>query len=140
MSALSVTPANVLASANATKQTGVAGATITAGQALYVDTANGNVMKLLDADAVAPANVYAGIALHGSLTGQPITYVLSDPTFTPGATLVSGDTIWTSATAGGITKTAADNSSGVKVTVIGSATSSTVMNLSPQLGIVGGTV
>lgn len=82
------TVANVLASGTAQKATGVAGATIEAGQPLYADAADSNKLKLGDANS-ATAKVLAGVALHGALTGQPITYAWSDPTFTHGLTTVT---------------------------------------------------
>lgn len=95
MSALSVTAANVLAGANAKKKTGIAGATITAGQALYEDASDSYKLKLADADLSAAASNVVGIALHGASSGQPITYDYEDDDFTPGATLslsAAGDT------------------------------------------------
>lgn len=132
MAALSITAANVRISSQAQTATGTLGATVTQGQSLYVDTANSNVLKLYDADAAAPANVFAGIALTAGAANQPCLYVVTDPSFTPGATILAGDTIWGSTTAGGITKTAADVSgSGVNVTPLGVGLTTTTMNLKP---------
>lgn len=94
MSALSVTAANVLPGANAIKRTGIAGATITAGQAVYEDSADGK-FKLADADLSAAASKVVGIALHGASNGQQLTIDMEDDDFTPGATLslsAAGDT------------------------------------------------
>lgn len=102
MADISVTAANVLSSATALTSSGVAGATITAGQTLYIDTANSNVLKLADANASALTATVAGIALHGASSGQPLKYVYEDSTFTHGATLTVGQTYVQSATAGGI--------------------------------------
>jgi hypothetical protein len=79
---------------------GTAGATITAGQAIYLDSAT-NTLKLADADASLATAYGKGIALHGSLSGQPLSYV-SGGFFTPGATLTKGAVYGVSATAGGI--------------------------------------
>jgi hypothetical protein len=102
MADISVTPASVLASATALTASGVSGATILAGQPLYIDTANSNVLKLADANASALTATVCGIALHGASSGQPLKYVYEDSTFTPGATLTVGQTYAVSATAGGI--------------------------------------
>jgi len=102
MADISVTPASVLASSTALTAAGIAGATILAGQTLYIDTANSNVLKLADSNSTALIATVAGIALHGASSGQPIKYVYDDPTFTPGATLVVGQTYAQSSTAGGI--------------------------------------
>ena len=86
MSAISITAANVLASAQAIKEQCIAGATITAGQVVYLDTSTGTV-KLADADASATTARAYGIALGGASSGQPILICKEDPDFTPGGTL-----------------------------------------------------
>lgn len=106
MADITITAANVLASANAKKGFGVAGATITAGQALYSDASASFKLKPADANVLASANC-VGIALHGASDGQPLTYVFEDDDFSPGGTLslsVAADSgIYVlSATAGGI--------------------------------------
>jgi len=121
-----VTAANVLASGQATKETGVAGATITAGQVVYKDAADGK-FKLSDSNA-AGLNAAYGIALHGSLAGQPLTVAKNDPSFTPGATLVAGTAYYVSETPGGI-QPVADLSAGETVLLLGIATSTTKLNL-----------
>ncbi len=106
MSDISVTAGSVIASAQAKIGRGTAGATVTAGQTLYLDAATGT-LKLADADASAAAANCVGIALQSVSSGQPLDYVYDDPDFTPGATLslsvatVKGVYIL-SATAGGI--------------------------------------
>lgn len=87
MTDLSVTAANVLKGANAKTRHGVAGATITAGQTLYEDSADNFKLKAADADASAAAANCVGVALHGASSGQPLEYVYEDDDFTPGATL-----------------------------------------------------
>lgn len=87
MADVTVTAANVLASANAVKHTGIAGTTITAGQTLYKNSADNNRLYLADADASPQAADCVGVAIHGAAAGQPITYTDDDPDFTPGATL-----------------------------------------------------
>lgn len=124
MADYTVTPANVIASANARTTTGTAGATILAGQALAQDVDNS--MKLFDANAATPLNVLKGIALHGSLAGQPITYVTSDTNFAPGfGSLVAGDCIIGSAVTPGNLCPDADKASGWYVTEVGRAIDAT---------------
>jgi len=137
MADITITAANVVKSSSGITAVGTAGATITAGQALYIDTADSNKLKLADADGTSPVNAFAGIALHASLANQPIVYLVSDPVFTFGGTVLAGDTIWLADTAGGITKTFAELETGDKVTVLGVALSTTTMILSP---VVGGTI
>ena len=73
MAEITITPADVLKTNTTSVQEGIAGATITAGMALYIDTAASGVLKPCDADSVA-STVCAGLALHGAATGQPIKY------------------------------------------------------------------
>ena len=137
MAAISITAANVIPSSTASRSLGVAGATITAGQAVYIDTTDSNKIKLADANGTTPANTFAGIAENGATAGQKISYVTNDTAgFTIGATVpvLSGDTIWLSPTAGGITKTQADLISGCTVITIGNMLSTTTMNLNPNTG------
>ena len=128
MADLTITPGGVLAGANAQIRNGIAGATITAGQALYKDT-NANVMKLADANGSAAERVLAGIALHASLTGQPIAYIIKDDDFTPGATLVAGTSYMLSSAAPGGIAPVADATAGDYVTDVGVAKSVTKLNV-----------
>lgn len=68
--ALSITAANVVAQAGATKRQGIAGTTITAGMPVYKDSAD-NLYKKSGA-AVAEGQC-DGIALNGAANGQPLT-------------------------------------------------------------------
>lgn len=103
-----------------------AGATITAGQPVYVSTTD-SLIYPTDADVVTSA-VVAGIALNGGAIGQPITYQTSG-TITIGATVVTGKAYYASATAGGICPEA-DLLTGDFATFIGFATSTTVITIS----------
>ena len=86
MADVSVTAANVLASSRATKQVYTAGATITAGQSVYFDSAT-NTVKLANANSTAATAAVIGVALHAALANQPVVICLADPAFTPGFTL-----------------------------------------------------
>ena len=76
MAVLSITAAQVLKSTGAPVESGTAAATITAGQALYKDSAD-DTFDLCDNDATNVAadgdidNFY-GIALNGASSGQPL--------------------------------------------------------------------
>ena len=128
MAAISITASGFIPSTYARIREGVAGATITQGQTLYLDSAT-NTLKLCDADASLAASTCVGIACQSVASGQRLEYVYEDPQCVLGATLVIGDTLWTSATAGGITKTAADNGTGKYTCVLGTAISTTAFNL-----------
>jgi hypothetical protein len=70
----SITAANVLAGTGAVKENGVAGSTISAGQAVYKDASDSGKFKLADNDsATAAVRSFYGIALHGASSGQPLT-------------------------------------------------------------------
>lgn len=134
MAALSITAANVETSgasngAQIVQVTLAAGVTVTQGQVLYRDVAT-NTYGLCDANLSLAASKAAGIALSAGSPGQVIAMVVSDPSFTVGGTLTIGATLWTSATAGGITITAADNTTGVFVTVFGVAISTSLASIS----------
>lgn len=138
MADIAITAANVLKSSAGSTATGTAGATITAGQCLYIDTGDSNKLKLADADGTSPANTVAGIALHAALSGQPITYVTADTGFTFGGTgTIATGALYLSDTPGGITQTIADLEAGDKVISLGVLTSTTVLNLRV---VTGGTI
>jgi hypothetical protein len=105
----------------------VAGATILAGQCVYLEAATGTY-KLADADsATAAVRSPRGIALHGASASQPLQ-ILRSGSVTIGATLTSGLALYLSKTAGGICPVA-DIASGGYATVLGIATSTTVFKV-----------
>lgn len=104
MADISITVASVL-NVDGTVQTGTAGATITAGQPLYLDTAD-NLYKTAENNGGNTAagllkSTAAGISLHAALAGQPIAFVGAG-TMAIGATIVVGETYVVSANAGRI--------------------------------------
>lgn len=101
MADLTVSASGIAKGTNATFDTGVAGASITAGQPLYKDTANNNVLKPA-VNTSSTACVVAGIALHAAATGQPIQYQTSGDLYMTGTTLPVGSVYVLSATAGGM--------------------------------------
>ena len=117
MADLTITAANVLQSTGSQVRTGTAGATITAGQVVYVDASAANVLKLSDTDASAAAANAVGIALHGASSGQPLDYQVSG-NITIGATVAVGEVYVGSGTAGGIAPVA-DLATADYTTVIG---------------------
>lgn len=126
MADLSITAASVASSTDAQFFNGTAGATITAGQSVYLDSTT-NTLKLADANAsAATASVY-GIALHATLSGQPLQVQVSG-NINLGATLGVGTVYVQSATAGGIAP-AADLASGWRTSVlcIGTSSSNAIM-------------
>ncbi len=87
MAAFSITAANVQTSASATIYTGTAGATITQGQPLYLDSTS-NTYKLANA---LTNNPIAGVALVGASNGQQMVVCSRDPNFAPGFTIGTGN-------------------------------------------------
>jgi hypothetical protein len=105
MADISITAASVLASSTATisKQYNF-GATVTAGQTVYLNASNQWV--LLDLNAAATGNGITdvrGVALNGGASGQPAAVVIEDSDFTPGGTLTNGSAVYGSTNAGGVT-------------------------------------
>lgn len=98
---VSVTAANVVPGSRARIVTGIAGATITAGQTLYLDSST-STYKLADANASAATAAVVGIAVSGAASGQYVSVNVEDDDFTPGFTLTTGTVYVLSATAGGI--------------------------------------
>jgi hypothetical protein len=127
MADLSITVANVVAGANAVKETGIAGETITAGQPVYKDAASKRFMKAKSTSAVPGASVAYGIALHGSLLYQPLT-VQKSGDITIGSAITVGSAYYLSETAGGI-EPVADLAAGENVCVLGFAKTTTVLDL-----------
>ncbi len=130
MADITVTPASVVAGSDSTTVSGTAGVTITAGQAVYLDTTTGK-WALADADSATVAQRRAaGIALNGAALNQPIK-VLTSGDITIGATVTAGVAYYLSGTAGGICPVA-DIGTGEYVNLIGIATSATVLRVGIQ--------
>lgn len=123
MAAISITAANV-ASASLTA-TGVAGTTVTAGQALYLSSSDTR-LYLADANDTDATAVFVGIATHGSLAGQPLTYARPTGTIVIGATLVVGS-VYVLGTTPGAINPAGDIATSSRTVIIGYATSATVL-------------
>lgn len=127
MAAVSITAANVAPSTGAVIEHHTAGASITAGQVVYYDSADGRV-KLVDADsATSAARSPRGIALHAASSGQPVAVQVSG-NITIGGTVVQGLIYCADDDAGGIIPSA-DLASGDYTTVIGVAISASVLKM-----------
>jgi hypothetical protein len=100
MADLVITAANVVAD-SVSKQEYTAGATITAGQAVYIDTASDNVVKLAQSDGTALEATVKGVALNSASSGQPVLIAVSGD-LDIGATVAIATVYVVSATAGGI--------------------------------------
>jgi hypothetical protein len=127
MADLAITAANVVAGVGARKTTGIAGATITAGQLVYQDPADSKY-KLADGNSgTAALRAMAGIALHGASDGQPLSIHL-EGLITIGAAVSTAVGYYLSSTPGGICPVA-DLASGAYPTLVGFAVSATVLDV-----------
>lgn len=105
MADLVITAADVLRGTSGGEiiESGVAGATVTAGQAIYRDTTT-NTWLLADADGaalLAGIGTTLAITLHAALAGQPITYIRGG-SLGLGEILANGEIYVLSGTPGGI--------------------------------------
>ena len=108
---------------------GVAGAAITAGEALYIDTANSNVLKLAQDDGTTLEATVAGISLCDAAIGQLVVYLASGGTLTINAVGTAGETYIVSATAGGIAPIADISTNIVSYIGYGISTTSLKLNI-----------
>lgn len=132
MADISITAANVVKGSNAVVEAGTAGATITAGQVVYKDAADGKY-KLADADsATAAAKAPRGIALNGASNNQPLS-ILRSGDITIGATLTAGTAYYLSPTTAGGICPLADVASGDDVVLLGLAESTSVLAVDIQI-------
>jgi hypothetical protein len=130
MADISITAANVIAGADAVKETRLAGATVTAGQVVYLAAATDQYGLADSNSATAEVRVARGIALHGASSGQPLTIQRSG-SITIGGTLTAGVAYYLSDTPGGVCPVA-DVGSGEYSTILGIATSASVLAVNIQ--------
>jgi hypothetical protein len=136
MTDISITAGSVVKGANAIVETGHAGETVTAGQAIYLDTSTMLYMKADSNAATAAARQVRGIALNGASANQPLA-IQKAGDITIGATLTGGTTYYLSDSPGGICPLA-DVGSGEYFCIIGIAKSSSMMSLSFNYSAVSG--
>lgn len=131
MADLTITAANVVAGTGAVIEHGTAGATVTAGQVVYLDEDGNGRYKLADTDSATPdVRRPRGIALHGAGDGQPLAIIKSGP-LTLGAILTAAEVYVLSGTAGGIAPKA-DLAAGDYTCVLGVAQSTSVLVIDIQ--------
>lgn len=128
MAAYSLTASSVVPSAAAKYLAPVvAGAAITAGQPVYVDTSG--LAQLSDCNASAAAADVQGLAAHNVAAGQPLLICYEDPSWTHGlAAVTAGLPIFNGGTAGTLVPPA-DLTTGDYVSLLGIAISATKMSL-----------
>jgi hypothetical protein len=130
MTDLSVTAANVKPTGSTVIDYGhKAGASLTQGQPVYLDTAT-STNKASDANGSGAKDV-DGITLNAASSGQPIA-VATGGDINPGASLTPGTVYCVSATAGGIAPLD-DITTGDDVIIIGVATAANNLRISKQV-------
>lgn len=127
MSAISITAANVAVVSGATITRGTAGATFTAGQTAYLDSAT-NTFKLCDADASSAAATCVGIALNGASSGQPLALCTAGDLTIGGSALTIGIVYGTGSTAGAINP-ASDQTTNWYPCVLGIAKTANILSM-----------
>lgn len=127
MGDLTITGESVLAGAGSNVAQGTFGATITQGIPVYLDGSS-QLQKCDTTSSTKAACV--GITLNSGAAGQPASYLTSGP-ITIGATVATGTTYALSDTSG-LIALASDNGSGDYITILGVATSTTVLNVRIQ--------
>lgn len=130
MADLTITAASVVKGAGAVTKDHTASATITAGQVVARDSSTGLVAPADNNSATAYLRTAYGVALNGGAVNQPIEVCTRGPV-TIGATMTAGVAYYLSDTPGGICPVA-DMTSGEYPTILGIATSTTVLNLNLQ--------
>jgi len=125
---ITITASAVAPIANSTIQAEYnAGATIAAGQFVYIDTANSNVLKLAQGDGTTLESTVAGMALSSGSTGQPIKIAIGG-TVTIGAVVAAGVFYFLSSTAGNM-ELFTDVASTEKTVLVGFATTTSILDL-----------
>lgn len=131
MSAVSVTAAEVLPIAGSTQidKELLFGAAVTAGQAVYKDTATSPATwKLADANLSATAALVSGIALNSGAIGQ-VAAVAIGGTIDPGFTVTVGEVYVLGATAAGDINPVADLTTGWYTNIVGLGITASILKL-----------
>lgn len=133
MSAISITASAVLpvTTSNPNVISGIAGAAITQGQPIYLDSAT-NTLKLADANDAAAYQV-VGVSINAASSGQKVSYQ-SSGIITIGSTQLAGNDLWLFSTAGTMTVTPADLVSGFYNVHIGTYLTTTTVLLNITIG------
>lgn len=135
MADISITAANVLASALAKKEKRYnAGETLTAGQYVYLTDDETWLKYDANGSLGHEASRVRGITEGGAASGQPISVVLKDPSFTIGGTLTPGLAVYGSVTAGGLGHDVPGSGSYTSVIGVPINGSTTKINLNPVHG------
>ena len=130
MADISQTAANVLDGTNAGKQTGVFGATIVAGDVLYLDTTTGKWKKAIITSGLTAGSAGLGVALTGGGDGQT-GVIQTSGNINPGGTAVVGTVYIVSTNAGKLAANADVTVTGNFKQIIGIATTASNILMIP---------
>lgn len=133
MADLTITAASVAQSTGADTVDGLAGETITAGMSVYLNASNVWMKAQCDGTAIEAGSGGVrnfGIALHASLSGQPLKVQVGG-IITIGATVAVGTDYVIATTAGGIAPRT-DLASTNKITHLGFADTTTTINMASK--------
>jgi len=130
MTDLAITPANVVAAANAPIEGGTAGEALAAGKLVYKSSTTKKWMLADTNSATQEARKPAGIALNAAALNQPVD-VQTAGDIVIGATLVAGDAYYASDTPGGICPRA-DVGATENVVLVGLARSTSLLAIDFQ--------
>jgi hypothetical protein len=122
------TPISVLPSDRAILRTCTGGATIVAGDALYMDT--DNTCKLAIATGGATSAALLGIAINNGASGQKISYAAWDPALVTGFVVAVGELYVVSGVAGRISDVGG-LVSGSTTSIVGIGQTATTIFLNP---------
>lgn len=129
MAALNQTAGNVVVFGSPAIAHRTAGATITAGMPVYMDTTDSNKMKAAKANAAATSICY-GIALNGASNGQPLAVLRAqDSVINLGATVAAGIVYCVSDAAAGAIVPSADLNTGDYTSILGVGINTTHIRL-----------
>jgi len=129
MADITITAANVRPYSGATTKTVTAGATVTAGDAVYKDTSDSNEYKRCDS-TVAASTVIGGIAITNAGDGEPLI-IQTAGDCNVGGTVVVGMVFVVSTNAGKLAPLA-DVASGEYVSIIGYGITSSKLRMDFQ--------
>ncbi|MBB4272785.1 hypothetical protein [Rhizobium mongolense] len=130
---LTISASAVIAGSGVPTERGIAGATIAAGDVVYLDSTTTGKWQLADSDAATSAARglgKTGIALNSASLNQPLI-VQTSGAITLGAVLTAGTAYYLSDTPGKICPVA-DITGGDYFTLLGLASSTSVLNLDIQ--------
>lgn len=133
MSEESITAANFLPSSAAKYRAFIAGATLTRGQAYYLDSAANYVAKLAQHDGTAAESAVVGVVASDVASGQRGQGVVEDPDLNPGFTVAVGITYVLGATAGAWENSDAAVGSADHKTILGVGKTTSTINFRPLI-------